>query len=195
VWDPQFIREQGAYEAPPAQTPRIFLIGEPNISFQKNALIPIMAMEAYYRKFPALVDSVIVINGHKLKESAYFTNSVLPNLTIFAQGKLQLMPRAHMTNIVKAFPHATVLQHQVNNAYNYSFLEWITLGFPVIHNVKAFQEYGYYYDENDFMAAAKQIEAIDGHIPDVYAAQASQLAWRFSIHNPENMAGWNIALS
>ena len=196
VWDPIFIENLGAsYNGSgiAEDAPRNFVIMEPNISFQKNALIPILAMEAYYRKHPLRIHEVVVVNGAKLKDNPYFASSVLPNLTIYAAGKLQLMPRAHMMNIVKVFTNAIVLQHQVNNSYNYSFLEWMTLGYPVVHNIARFKEHGYYYDGNNFDAAAEQIETVVAsheRNKETYAAHSKQLSWRFSIYNPANTEVW-----
>ena len=196
VWDPLFIENSGAaYDGTglTSESKRNFIIMEPNISFQKNALIPIMALEAYYRKFPNRVNDIIVINGAKLKETPYFANSILPNLTIYTDGKLQLMPRAQMINIIKTFKNSIVLQHQVNNLYNYSFLEWLTLGYPLIHNVTRLKDYGYYYDANDFDGAAAMIETIvDTHEKnkESYKAHAKQLTWQFSIYNPANIEEW-----
>lgn len=194
VWDPVFIQDHGPYDDTgfKPNSPRTFVIMEPNISFQKNALIPILALEAYYRKYPGRIDTAIVVNGQKFKESQYFMESVAPNLTILKSGKLQLMPRAHTINMVKAYTHAIVLQHQVNNAYNYSSLEWLTMGFPLVHNIEAFKTYGYYYEGNDFDGASNMIDfLVHNHNKKTYASQAKQLAWQFSIHNPANMEKWD----
>lgn len=196
VWDPMFIlKSEGRYDPSnlTIDTPRLFVIMEPNISFQKNSLIPILALEAYYRKYPERVDTVIVVNGEKFKQIPWFTENIAQNLTIFKDGKLQLMPRAHMFNAVKAFKNAIILQHQVNNQYNYSTLEWLTLGFPLVHNVERFKDYGYYYDGNDFYGAAGAIETIVKRHNDnleTYAAKAAQLGWSFSIRNPKNIKAW-----
>jgi hypothetical protein len=134
---------------------------------------------------------VIVVNGNKFKENAYFTNSVAPQLTILASGKLQLMPRAHVGNLMKVMKHAIVIQHQVNNEYNYSLLEFMKMGFPLIHNVPRFSAYGYYYEGNNFDAAAAKIEqVVAAHNPAQYKLHAEQLAAQFSIYNPENVKGW-----
>jgi hypothetical protein len=196
VWDPMFISELGeAYDGTglTVDSPRTFVIMEPNISFQKNSLIPIMIMEAYYRKHPSRVDQVIVVNGEKFKNNAYFMASVAPNLTILKSGKLQLMPRAHIINIARVIKSAIIVQHQVNNEYNYSILEWMNMGFPVVHNVPRFKSYGYYYGENDFDAGAAAIESIvENHEARkmAYAAHAKQLSWQFSIYNPANASAW-----
>jgi hypothetical protein len=196
VWEPLFIEKLGhVYDSTglTPTSPRLFVTMEPNISFQKNGLIPIMTMEAYYRKHPSLVGQIIAVNGVKFKDNAYFQHSVAPNLEIMKNNKLELMPRAHIINAAPAFKNAIILQHQVNNEYNYSFLEWITMGFPVVHNVKRFKEYGYYYEADDFDAAAAQIEYItkyhDANV-EAYKAHVKQLTWRFSIYNPENIQAW-----
>ena len=103
------------------------------------------------------------------------------------------MPRAHIINFARAYPHAIVIQHQVNNQYNYSLLEWMHMGFPVVHNAAIFKGYGYYYEGNDFDAAAENIDAIVKHHDlniETHRAHARQLTWRFSPYNPENMMGW-----
>jgi len=196
LWEPLFMKtselqynDKGLTET----SPRRFVIMEPNISFQKNSLIAIMAVEAYYRKFPERVFEVVVVNGHKFKENPFFMENIAPYLQIYKDGKLQLMPRAHFINLVKVLNDAIVLQHQVNNEYNYSFMEWLTLGFPLIHNVPRFKSYGYYYEGNDFDAGALQIEQvtkIHSASKSSYETQAKQLAWQFSASNPKNLEAW-----
>ena len=195
VWDPHFIRDIAPYDGTgiTKRTPRTFIVMEPNISFQKNSLIPILALEIYYRKYPDRVDQVLVINGQKLKDTPYFASSILPCLTIHTAGKLQMLPRANFINVVRVFRNAIVLQHQVNNEYNYSFMEWMYLGFPLIHNVPRFSSYGYYYPENDFDTAAAQIErVVTAHEAnkESYTAHAKQIAWELGIYNPKNLEGW-----
>jgi len=197
VWDPLFIQELGhIYEdgGLHASSPRNFVIMEPNISFQKNALIPILALEAYYRSSPDLIEGITVINGNKFKDNNYFKASIAPTLSLLQSGKLHLMPRAHIINVARVLRSAIIIQHQVNNEYNYSFLEWITMGFPVVHNIARFKDFGYYYESNDFIAATEQIKNIvanHGRNKEAYLAHAKQLTWRFSVYNPENAKAWS----
>ena len=198
VWDPFFIKELKDTWTPSNDRAKRFAIMEPNISFQKNALVSILAMEAFYRRHPDRVQEVVVVNGQRIKDVPYFANSILPNLTLFKSGKLHLMPRAHMFNFARVYKDAIILQHQVNNEYNYSFLEWLYMGFPVVHNHRRLKDFGYYYPENDFEAAATQVEHIlEYH--DVneasYKAHAAQLLWRFSIYNPENQKAWETLVT
>lgn len=196
VWDPMFIKDLGKlYDSTglTITTPRTFVIMEPNISFQKCSLIAIMAIEAYYRKYPDRVNGVIVISGQIIKERPYFNKNILPNLDLYKSGKLELVPRAHMVDIAKTFKNAVIVQHQVNNEYNYSTLEWLTMGFPLIHNCPSLKTYGYYYPENDIVAASEAIEyAVANHDShkESYEAQAKQIAWSFSPYNPDNIKAW-----
>lgn len=200
VWDPLFIEHLGQVYTDKGlslESPRTFVIMEPNISFQKNSVIPIMAMEAYYRRHPGRVETVVAINGERLKQNSYYSSSVLPNLTLNTDGKLQLTPRAHIVNLVKAFPTAIIVMHQVNNEYNYSFLEFHAMGFPVVHNVKRFKEFGYYYEGHNFDAAADQIERIVRYHQNnktAYMSQVKQLTWQLSIYNPANTMIWRDML-
>ena len=73
----------------------------------------------------------------------------------------------------------------------------MTMGFPMIHNVSRFKSYGYYYEENDFDAAAERIvEIVENHgkNKEMYAAHTMQLTWQFSIYNPTNSMGWKKLL-
>ena len=197
VWDSMFIEENGTnYDSSKltVTTPRNFVIMEPNISFQKSSFVPILAIEAYYRKYPERVNEIITINGDKLLNNPYFRDNILPNLHIAMSGKLKLLPRANIVNLVKAVSDAIIIQHQMNNEYNYSFLEFSTMGYPVVHNIRRFKEYGYYYENANFIQASEQIENIVKYHDlnkEAYAAQANQLKWRFSISNPENQKSWN----
>ncbi len=199
VWEPYFISDlKEQYKEPAAGVARKFVIMEPNISHQKNSLMSIMALEAFYRKHPEKVDTCIVVNGAKMRDVPYFQKSVLPCLKLHQDGKLQMMPRAHIVNFVKVYPDVIVLQHQVNNEYNYSFLEFMAMGFPVVHNHRRLKEFGYYYDRNDFDAGADQIaKVVEWHSKNAeqYKAQAEQLFWRFSIYNPENLEAWRKLLT
>ncbi len=193
VWDPIFIKDLKDMWQPSKERAQRFAIMEPNISFQKSSFVSILAMEAFYRKNPDRVKEVIVVNGQRLKENPYFANSVMPNLTILRDGKMQLMPRAHMFNFARVYKDAIIIQHQVNNEYNYSFLEWLYMGFPVVHNHRRLKDFGYYYEGNDFDGAATRIEHVllyHDVNTESYRAHASQLLWRFAIYNPENQAAW-----
>jgi len=196
VWEPYYVADMAdTYKHRPVG-PYSFTIMEPNISFQKSSFIPIMIAESYFRRNPDLVHEVAVVNGNKLMESAYFKHTILPTLDIFKAGKLHMLPRADIKNLNKTLNSHIIIQHNVNNEYNYAFFEHLLMGFPVIHNCVKFKEYGYYYNENDIADGHKQIDIITStHLSrsEAYKSANEQLFWNFSIHNPVNLKGW-IAL-
>jgi hypothetical protein len=124
VWDPMFIENMGQMyddKGLSLESDRTFVIMEPNISFQKNSVIPIMIMEAYYRRHSRRVGQVIAINGERLKQNMYYTSSILPYITMYKDSKLQLTPRAHIVNLVKAFPSAIIIMHQNKSKIKFNF--------------------------------------------------------------------------
>jgi len=193
VWEPFYINEQADIYRHRSKGPYAFTIIEPNISFQKCSLIPIMICEAFYRKSPSNFHEVAVINGQKLNSSSHFKNNILPNLDIFKDGKIHLLPRANTKELSKSLNTHIIIHHTVNNNYNYIFLEHLKMGFPVIHNFEPLKEYGYYYPGDDIEAACKLIDIIiNTHVvkAETYRALNEQLFWNFSINNPANIKSW-----
>jgi hypothetical protein len=193
VWEPFFVQDLADTYKHRGCPPWSFTIIEPNISFQKCSLIPIMICEALFRRSPEKVHEVAVINGAKLLESQYFKMTILPTLDIYKAGKLHLLGRADTRTLAKAMNNHILIQHTVNNEYNYIFFEHMLMGFPVIHNFPRFKDYGYYYEGDDINGGLAQIDAIaNGHSNsgETYKALIKQLAWNFSIYNPANIKGW-----
>jgi hypothetical protein len=117
-------------------------------------------------------------------------------LDIYKAGKLHMLPRADIKNLNKTLNSHIIIQHNVNNEYNYAFFEHLLMGFPVIHNCVKFKSWGYYYNENDIAAGHAQIDVVTStHLAraEAYKSANQQLFWNFSIHNPANLKGW-IAL-
>jgi len=197
VWDSILIQDLADTHIWNPVGPYSFTIIEPNISFQKCSLIPIMICEAFYRENPGKIHEIAVINGMNMSDSIYFMNSIVQNLDVFQQGKLCLLPRTDIRNLSKQLNSNIVIHHTVNNEYNYIFFEHLFMGFPVIHNYEKFKEYGYYYPGNDVIAGAKLIDTVirtHGLKLELYKATNRQLLWNFSIHNPDNIKGWQKIL-
>lgn len=193
VWDPRFIQVNKDIYQHRMAPPYSFTVMEPNISFQKNSFFPIMMVEALFKKSPHLVQDCVVINGDKFKNNPYFSQNILNELEIFKAGRLHLLPRADVITVSKHLNNHILLQHTVNNEYNYSFLEHMYMGFPVVHNFSCFKDYGYYYENNNLDSAIAAIEdVITNHIlrKEMYKTQSQELAWRFSPYNSENQKAW-----
>jgi hypothetical protein len=201
IWDPSILLDDGrrklAWRPRNSGEKQVLLIMEPNISFQKSSLVPIMAVEAFYKKNPDANFELIVVNGEKLVQATYFLPSIYQHLSIVRDDKVKILARRDMKDIMNEHPSLICLCHQVNNDYNYMTLELLYTGFPLIHNSNSWSEFGYFYKENNIMDAAGLIEFVMKSHEDrleVYKSHAHALAWRHSPYNPDVQAGWRDLL-
>lgn len=205
VWDPCFLTNGGT-EEPPRWKPATagqdapFVIMEPNISFQKCSLIPLLSLERWYRakgKAAGWKGKVIVVNGDRLVSTPHFVNSILPTLTLADDDRVEFTDRKSILVAMRSWPTATFVGHQFNNEYNYMTLELMYCGFPIVHNSHSWGSFGYYYEGNDLRSAAIQIDAAwSSHAEryEAYRSHARTLAWRHSPYNPDVHRAWEEQL-
>jgi hypothetical protein len=197
VWDPQILMDDGKrnFKWHPAKTPEedVFLILEPNISFQKCSLLPLLIAEAWFRKNPDWKGEVVVINGERLMLVPFFKETVWNTLELVKAGRVKMTGRMDILTILTKYPSAIPICHQVNNEYNYMVLEYFWTGYPVLHNAVDWSDYGYYYKNSSIKDGVKMIEtARKSHVDnfEIYKAHARTLAWRHSPYNPEVHRAW-----
>jgi len=201
VWDHNILTKNGSQVlqwVPPA-TPEdeVFVIMEPNISFQKSALVPLFILENWYRrvgKARGWKGSIQVVNGERYSMIPHFLHNIMPFLDIFKDARVELLGRRDIISALTAWPSATFILHNYNNEFNYMTLELLWSGFPVLHNSPSWLAYGYGYEEADLAAGTTLIETIrKGHADrlETYRAHAATLAWRYSPYNPEIHAAWS----
>ena len=173
-----------------------FIILEPNISFQKSALIPILIAERNYRLNKRPIE-VIVGNGDRFMKNPFFLETVFENLELVKDGMITFSGRHDIPSIMTEYPHAIAICHQWNNQYNYMTLEYLVAGFPVIHNAPDWHDIGYYYKEHNVSeGAAALLRAQTQHATSLerYRASAETLRWRHSPYNPEVQRAWQNLL-
>lgn len=173
--------------------PDVFVIMEPNISFQKTALIPLMILENWYRSHRDWKGKIVMVNGERINNLPFFRDNILENLELAKDGRIEIRGRMDMISVMKEFPSATFLCHQVNNEFNYMVLELLWAGFPVIHNAVAWNEFGYYYKGSDIHDGARVVQEVRTHHQDrleAYKSHARTLAWRHSPYNPDVHRAW-----
>ncbi len=174
------------------------IIMEPNISFQKTGVIPILIAEDFARKHPDFEFDLVVLNGERLLASGYYKANIEPYLTELNKRMcIKYEGRNDMITVMNKYPHATAICHHINNEFNYMVLEFLHAGFPVLHNCRAWQDFGYYYPDNDVRTGADVCgQALVSHAErfEVYKSHAKALAWRHSIYNPDVQKAWKELL-
>ncbi len=197
IWDSQILMKGGErnffWKAPPSEEKETFLILEPNISFQKSSLVPLMILEAWFRENPSWKGEVVVVNGERLNMIPFFRESIWNKLDIVKAGRVKMMGRLDILTILNDYSHAVPICHQWNNEYNYMVLEYFWCGYPVLHNASDWKDYGYYYEGSNFSQAVymiNRIRAFHRENLEVYKAHARALAWRHSPHNPDVQNVW-----
>lgn len=202
VWDPCVFTREGEnllrWRPRKTEEEDVILIMEPNISFQKTSLIPLLIVERWYRNGgKKWKGKVVVFNGARIKDTPHFANSLMPGLDLFKDGRIEYKDRTDIVTALKTWPTGLFVAHQYNNEYNYMAMEHMWGGFPLVHNCGTWGEFAYYYKGNDIEAGAKQLElAYTAHAEklEVYKAHAHVLAWRHSPYNPDIHAAWERLL-
>jgi hypothetical protein len=199
IWDPCILTDDGRRRiqwTPPTGPPKVIVM-EPNISFQKTAVVPIMAMERWYRKHKSWNGEVCIYNGERMLMTPFFRDSVLPTLELHKDGKIKFFGRKDIISILKEYPSATFLLHQWNNEYNYMLFELFWAGYPVIHNAQAWGSFGYCYAGADLDKIGSLYDEITNRHTEkleTYRSHARALAWRHSPYNPEVQKAWAALL-
>jgi len=202
VWDPCIITRNGElnikWRPKTCDEEDVIVIMEPNISFQKCSLLPLLIVERWYRRNgKQWKGRVIICNGNRLRDTSHFSRSVAPTLDLCKDGRVEYLDRMDIVSALTKWPTAIYVAHQYNNEYNYMALEHFWTGFPLVHNCGTWAEFGYSYSGNDIEAGSQQLDiAYRGHAEkaEVYRAHAQTLAWRHSPYNPEVHVAWERLL-
>jgi hypothetical protein len=194
VWDPSFLTNFGKRDVTwKPSTEQVILIMEPNISFQKTSIVPLLIVEAYARLRPDWKCKVVVVNGQRLKDMPYGNECFINRLDIYRKGWVDLVGRLDMRTAMEKYPSAIPICHHFNNEYNYMLFEYFYGGWPVIHNAESWSSAGYFYKEEDIGAGAQALDfAVRYHEEtlDTAITQAKPVIWRHSVHNPKIHDAW-----
>jgi hypothetical protein len=201
VWDPAVFTRDGEellrWRPRTKEEEDVILIMEPNISFQKTSLIPLLIVERWYRAGGRRwKGKVVVFNGSRMKDTPHFSKTIEPTLDLFMDGRIEYMDRTSITVALKKWPTALFVAHQYNNEYNYMTLELLNNEYPVLHNSESWKEYGYYYKGSGLDSACEQIKKTYDHENNLetYKAHAKTLIWTHSPYNPSVQEKWSKIL-
>ena len=202
IWDSCVLTDDGkrniTWRPRKADEEETIVIMEPNISFQKSCIVPLVILEQWFRAHPDWKGNVIVVNGERAAQVNYFRDNLLNQLDIYKAGRIQLIGRMDIISVLTKYPSATFLCHQINNEFNYMALELLWSGFPVLHNSAAWSEFGYYYKGSNIVEGAELLETIrtsHSELLEVYKSHARTLAWKHSPYNPDVHRAWKTLLN
>lgn len=200
VWDPSILTLGGTrqYKWRPKLPgePQVFVILEPNISFQKCSLVPLLIVEKLYRSSKGDF-KVLIGNSDRLQANPFFTKTILPTLELYKDGRLIFSGRNTITSIMNDYPSCIAVAHQWNNQYNYMTLEYLVSGFPIVHNASDWSDVGYYYEGSSIDKGCELLNKViefHGTSLEQYAAGAAAIQWRHSPYNPEVHKAWKELL-
>jgi len=196
VWDPCILTLGGTrqfkWQPKLEGEPQVFVILEPNISFQKCSLVPLLIVEKLYRERKGDF-KVLLGNSERLQANPFFTKTILPTLELYKDDRIKFSGRNTITSIMNDYPSCIAVGHQWNNQYNYMTLEYLVSGFPVVHNAPDWSDAGYFYEGSSIEKGVSILKkVIDFHWCSLeqYAAGAAALQWRHSPYNPEVHKAW-----
>jgi hypothetical protein len=167
VWSPQFLEQHvnALYETkkiaskiynPAGIEQKRLGVFEPNLSFMKNSIFPILIGEKLQLKHPELLDSLNLFGSSSIKDKKQLINFV-KTLEIQKNKKIFFEDRYPIAWAL--FQHTDILlSHTHHCDLNYVYFDAAWLGFPVVHNSKFIKKLGWYYDEFDADDAVKQIK-------------------------------------
>lgn len=169
LWSPQFVDARAAeVEAaglafgwrgaePDATAPRGLRVAifEPNISVVKTSSISMLACDEAYRRQPGAVASMRVLNTLHMVDHLtmlHFANS----LSLVRDHKALFLGRHDFVGHMAEHADA-VVAHQWANDQNYSYLDALHGGYPLIHNSPWLRDAGYYYPDFDAATGADRL--------------------------------------
>jgi hypothetical protein len=193
IWAPRLLIDSAArararlfWRPPPAGQARRIGVFDPNVNVLKTFHLPLLACEEAYRRRPDAIDRVLLFSAAHLKGMAHVEDFCAAT-DLGRAGRVFLEARFPLAEMLGAHIDV-VVTHQWENALNYLYWDVLYAGYPLVHNVEAIADIGYYYHDFDPQDGARALlRAIDTHADQAAPARADVLAalWRFHIDNPE----------
>ena len=193
VWSPIFIDQKidknKFYEN--HKFKRSVAVYEPNINYTKTLICPAFAIKNYVLN-NNLYDGqrfyFYGINIQKTPEPVImdFFNSMPKEMV----GRTTLEKRKPIREILTN--SAVSLLHQKDNSLNYTTLECLYLGLPVVHNSEHI-EAGYRYEGFGVIKASEQLSlAVEHDKQDLkkYEEKAKEEIYKYSVNNKKNVEGY-----
>jgi hypothetical protein len=199
IWDSYFIDEKIKELSKKSLSPffkkekaNSVCIFEPNRSYVKNCIIPLTICERFNKKFPNELGQINAFGCEGIRKNKFFEKLMHKFSIVHETKKCFFNNRWGSLDALAKFG-STIISHQFYNDLNYSHLEALYLGIPLIHNSKALSDVGYYYPKFDVEMGANQLKsAIQNHhlIIEEYKRDAQEKLKDFDPNKESNIAGY-----
>ena len=133
-----------------------FSILEPNLNMTKNCIPSVIIIEEVLQRGAIDFDKLIVYCSHVIAEKKYFMYFI-NQLDLFRKQKISFAGRENLVEIFARQANACI-SHQLMNGLNYTYLEALYFGVPLIHNSTYIEDAGFYYPGYDTHKGADQVE-------------------------------------
>ena len=197
VWDPMFLdvevnnyKQKGIklpyYTPNKENSEKQLSVFEPNLNVVKYAMIPIMIAEKAMRDGVEF-KKMNVASGQRILKNGYF-KSMISTLDIVNEGpKIGFTGRYPVSHYL-ANGADVVVSHQWENPLNYSYLDVMYFGFPLVHNADMIKDAGYYYPDFEIEKGTEQLKfAIEEHDNNLeaYKERNQKVLDRYTIKNQD----------
>ena len=129
-------------------------IFEPNINITKWCYPALLVCENAYRD-GADISHVFITNIVDNKRfNVKFFNNLVNNLDLKRDSKLSIEARYNTLHFMSHHSDVAV-SHSLDNPLNYLYFDLCWMGWPLLHNSPMVKDFGYYYDDMNFIEGGK----------------------------------------
>lgn len=166
-------------------------IYEPNNTFCKTCLIPLVTVVEHKRYGSEQIKSSRIFCAEKISQNRYF-NQKCRDLGITSDKRYyEFYKRIPFLYSLKSFGVNTIiLSHQISCSLNNLYFDALYLGLPLLHNSSILSKYGYYYADYDINNAVDKIDyIIKNHqiCHEEYIENCKELLYAYNPKNPKNL--------
>jgi hypothetical protein len=173
-------------------------IFEPNLSFMKWSLPPIMVCENAYRMVePSAIKHIYTCNidaNQQFKLKSF--NTLVKTFDLFRDNKISI-ERRYISLEMMAKHADIVVSHQTENNMNNLWFDLAWYGWPIIHNGNLCKDIGYYYDGYNYeMGGHVLVDVLKNHDKNAveYMNRNRQLLDRYSPTNVELQCKYKLLI-
>ena len=206
IWDPALMHALILAEEHYKKDTPFFKVGdernkkifctEPNLNVLKTSLFPYMAANVLHERGQAEFEKIYLFNAIKNFQQNEKAAEYIRHFPLAKDQKVSFEPRYSLPVILK---HTRLMfHHHFMNGLNYTMLEAAYLKLPIVHNSEFMTDLGYYYRGANITEAVHQLENALCHEDrddlEEYNAACARVVERFSIHNKENIRGYQTLI-